>query len=144
MLQITKPLSSVVRIQKARTTLLLDHPFFGTLLFRPGSQLDRHHGDRWRLPVLQSAIRPADYSWTRPNRRHVWTGLYLPGIVCEGVGEICIAVDCSGSINARQLGCSRPRSAPSSPVNSLASSMFCTSTLKCRSRKRTIQDCGSS
>jgi hypothetical protein len=45
---------------------------------------------------------PADYSWTRPNRRHAWEGLYLPGVVCEGVGEICIAVDCSGSINARQ------------------------------------------
>jgi predicted metal-dependent peptidase len=25
-------------------------------------------------------------------------------VVCEGVGEICIAVDCSGSINDRQLG----------------------------------------
>ena len=34
----------------------------------------------------------------------MWNGLYLPGVVCEGVGEICIAVDCSGSINARQLG----------------------------------------
>jgi hypothetical protein len=22
---------------------------------------------------------PADYSWTRSNRRHVWSGLYLPG-----------------------------------------------------------------
>jgi hypothetical protein len=32
-----KPLSSVVRIQKARTTLLLDHPFFETLLFRLGA-----------------------------------------------------------------------------------------------------------
>jgi predicted metal-dependent peptidase len=38
MLQITQPLSSVVRIQKARTTLLLDHPFFGTLLFRLAAQ----------------------------------------------------------------------------------------------------------
>ena len=38
MLQITRPLSSGVRIQKARTTLLLDHPFFGTLLFRLGAQ----------------------------------------------------------------------------------------------------------
>jgi hypothetical protein len=28
----------VVRIQKARTTLLLDHPFFGTLLFCLGAQ----------------------------------------------------------------------------------------------------------
>jgi predicted metal-dependent peptidase len=60
----------------------------------------------WRelLRRAWSETIPADYSWTRPNRRHVWTGLYLPGIVCEGVGEICIAVDCSGSINNRQLG----------------------------------------
>jgi predicted metal-dependent peptidase len=28
----------------------------------------------------------------------------LPGVVSEGVGEICIAVDCSGPINDRQLG----------------------------------------
>jgi predicted metal-dependent peptidase len=39
-----------------------------------------------------------------PNRRHIWAGLYLPGIRSEGAGEIAIAVDCSGSINARQLG----------------------------------------
>jgi predicted metal-dependent peptidase len=47
---------------------------------------------------------PADYSWMRPNRRHIWSGLYLPGITSEGVGEIAIAVDCSGSIGSRQLG----------------------------------------
>jgi predicted metal-dependent peptidase len=60
----------------------------------------------WRelLRRAWSETIPADYSWTRPNRRHVWTGLHLPGVVCEGVGEICIAVDCSGSINDRQLG----------------------------------------
>jgi predicted metal-dependent peptidase len=60
----------------------------------------------WRelLRRAWSETIPADYSWTRPNRRHVWAGRYLPGVVCEGVGEICIAVDCSGSINARQLG----------------------------------------
>jgi len=46
---------------------------------------------------------PADYSWMRPNRRHLWTGLYLPGVVREGVGEVAIAVDCSGSVSARQL-----------------------------------------
>jgi predicted metal-dependent peptidase len=60
----------------------------------------------WRelLRRAWSETIPADYSWTRPNRRHVWAGLYLPGITSEGVGEIAIAVDCSGSINARQLG----------------------------------------
>jgi len=46
---------------------------------------------------------PADYSWMRPNRRHLWTGLYLPGVTREGVGEVAIAVDCSGSVSARQL-----------------------------------------
>ena len=34
----TTTLSSVVRIQKARMALLLDHPFFGTLLFRLGAR----------------------------------------------------------------------------------------------------------
>jgi predicted metal-dependent peptidase len=60
----------------------------------------------WRelLRRAWSETIPTDYSWARPNRRHVWNGLYLAGIVCEGVGEICIAVDFSGSINARQLG----------------------------------------
>ena len=63
-------------------------------------------GVDWRelLRRAWSETIPADYSWTRPNRRHVWNGLYLPGVVSEGVGEIGIAVDCSGSINARQLG----------------------------------------
>ena len=60
----------------------------------------------WRelLRRAWSETIPADYSWTRPNRRHVWSGLYLPGITAEGVGEIAIAVDCSGSVSSRQLG----------------------------------------
>ena len=60
----------------------------------------------WRelLRRAWSETTPADYSWMRPNRRHVWSGLYLPGITSEGVGEIAIAVDCSGSVSARQLG----------------------------------------
>ncbi len=60
----------------------------------------------WRelLRRAWSDTIPADYSWTRPNRRHVWSGLYLPGITSEGVGEIAIAVDCSGSVGSRQLG----------------------------------------
>lgn len=59
----------------------------------------------WRemLRRLWSVTTPADYSWARPNRRHIWAGLYLPGVQREGVGEIAIAVDCSGSVNERQL-----------------------------------------
>jgi predicted metal-dependent peptidase len=60
----------------------------------------------WRelLRRVWSETIPADYSWSRPNRRHIWNGLYLPGVISEGVGEVAIAIDCSGSIQARQLG----------------------------------------
>ncbi|MBB6143704.1 putative metal-dependent peptidase [Silvibacterium bohemicum] len=59
----------------------------------------------WRelLRRAWSETTPSDYSWMRPNRRHIWQGLYLPGIQREGVGDVVIFVDCSGSINARQL-----------------------------------------
>jgi predicted metal-dependent peptidase len=60
----------------------------------------------WRelLRRTWSETIPTDFSWMRPNRRHVWAGLYLPGITSEGAGEIAIAVDCSGSVGSRQLG----------------------------------------
>lgn len=59
----------------------------------------------WRelLRRTWSETTPADYLWARPNRRHIWNGLYLPGLQKDGVGEIAIAVDCSGSVNERQL-----------------------------------------
>ena len=62
-------------------------------------------GADWRelLRRLWSETTPADYSWMRPNRRHIWAGLYLPGVTREGVGEVAIAVDCSGSVNSRHL-----------------------------------------
>jgi predicted metal-dependent peptidase len=70
--------------------------------------LEAAHSARvdWRelLRRAWSDTIPADYSWIHPNRRHVWSGLYLPGIRSEGVGEIAVAVDCSGSVSARQLG----------------------------------------
>jgi predicted metal-dependent peptidase len=60
----------------------------------------------WRelLRRAWSETIPSEYTWMPPNRRHIWAGLYLPGVASEGAGEIAIAVDCSGSINARQLG----------------------------------------
>jgi predicted metal-dependent peptidase len=63
-------------------------------------------GVDWRelLRRAWSETIPSDYSWIPPNRRHIWTGLYLPGVRSEGAGEIAIAVDCSGSVGARQLG----------------------------------------
>jgi predicted metal-dependent peptidase len=59
----------------------------------------------WRelLRRLWSETTPADYSWMRPNKRHIWCGLYLPGVTRESVGDVAIAVDCSGSVNSRLL-----------------------------------------
>jgi predicted metal-dependent peptidase len=42
-------------------------------------------------------------SFARPNRRFLSQGLYLPSASGESLGEIAIAVDCSGSIDDRIL-----------------------------------------
>jgi predicted metal-dependent peptidase len=43
-----------------------------------------------------------DYSWARPNRRHIWNDIYLPSLYTESVGEIVVAIDISGSISKEQ------------------------------------------
>jgi predicted metal-dependent peptidase len=44
-----------------------------------------------------------DYSWARPNRRYLSAGLYLPGMYSEAMGEVCVAIDTSGSIDQHTL-----------------------------------------
>jgi predicted metal-dependent peptidase len=46
--------------------------------------------------IVQTAA--ADYTWSRPNRRWLGNGHYLPKLWSEQMGEIVIAVDTSGSI----------------------------------------------
>lgn len=48
---------------------------------------------------VQQAAK-ADYSWSRPNVRHMARGLYLPSLRSEAMGPIAVAVDTSGSIDA--------------------------------------------
>jgi predicted metal-dependent peptidase len=38
-------------------------------------------------------------SWARPNRRFLSQNIYLPSVSGEALGELLIAVDCSGSID---------------------------------------------
>jgi len=55
----------------------------------------------WRS-ILRRFIQEtasADYSWTRPNRRYVSHGLYLPALYSEEMGPIAVAIDTSGSID---------------------------------------------
>ncbi len=44
------------------------------------------------------------YSWSRPNRRFVGQGTYLPGTdYVARMGELVVAVDTSGSLNSKEL-----------------------------------------
>jgi predicted metal-dependent peptidase len=40
-----------------------------------------------------------DYSWSRPNRRFLSSGIYLPSLYSESMGEIAVVIDTSGSID---------------------------------------------
>lgn len=42
-------------------------------------------------------------TWARPNRRFISQGLHRPSISGESMGEIVVAVDCSGSIGGEEL-----------------------------------------
>ena len=59
----------------------------------------------WR-EVLQRFVEKCKddtRSWARPNRRFLAQGLYLPSSSGETMGELAIAVDCSGSIGQDEL-----------------------------------------
>ena len=59
----------------------------------------------WR-DVLRRFVQKAktdERTFARPNRRFLSQGLYLPSVTGEMLGEIVIAVDCSGSIGQREI-----------------------------------------
>jgi predicted metal-dependent peptidase len=57
--------------------------------------------DRFRI-VFDGTLR-GEVSWSRPNRRFIQHGLYLPGWRRSGAGRIAFVLDTSGSISAREL-----------------------------------------
>jgi predicted metal-dependent peptidase len=57
--------------------------------------------DVLRRFIDQSTSR--DYSWTRPNRRHVAAGVILPGMVSDSLSHLVVVLDTSGSIDDRTL-----------------------------------------
>jgi len=64
-----------------------------------------NHKVDWRT-VLRSFLTKAKdetRSWARPNRRFLAQGLYLPSKDGEAMGELVVAVDCSGSIGTVEL-----------------------------------------
>lgn len=57
----------------------------------------------WRDVVRPYITTSGDYSWARPNRRYIGTGLYLPGTVKTNLSTMVIALDTSGSIHQRMI-----------------------------------------
>lgn len=59
----------------------------------------------WR-DVLRKFVEKAKNdtrSWARPNRRFLSQGMFLPSVSGESLGELLIAVDCSGSIDEETI-----------------------------------------
>lgn len=48
-------------------------------------------------------ISKDDYSWVNPNKRFAWQDVFLPGKRGEGMGEIAMVLDTSGSISREEL-----------------------------------------
>lgn len=44
-----------------------------------------------------------EYSWARPNRRHIANDVYMPSLGGQGMGEVAVVVDTSASISDREL-----------------------------------------
>lgn len=59
----------------------------------------------WRNVLREFVTRQSrnDYAWSPPNRRHVWQGLYLPGLRSEELGDVVVAVDTSGSVGGEMF-----------------------------------------
>ena len=85
----------------------------------------QHPALSWRelLQSFISATARNDYSWSRPNRRFLWQGLYLPGLHSEELGDVVIAIDHSGSVSARELALF------SQEVNGILSAFDCTASV---------------
>jgi len=60
---------------------------------------------RWQQ-VLARFMRDTldrEWSFSRPNRKHLWRGIYLPGPVDVAGGRFVVAIDTSGSMSHRDL-----------------------------------------
>lgn len=53
--------------------------------------------------VMAQCAGRTDYTWRRFNNRQVANDIYMPSVINESIGEIVVAIDTSGSIDANQL-----------------------------------------
>ena len=60
--------------------------------------------DPWSMiRAVIGGISRDDYSYRRPSRRMIHSGIYLPSNYSDGIGHIAIAIDTSGSMSADEI-----------------------------------------
>lgn len=57
-----------------------------------------------KLRNFVMTTRGGERTWTRSNRRHLSSGIMLPGTYGEKMGEIAFLIDCSGSTSDGMVG----------------------------------------
>lgn len=58
----------------------------------------------WRQLLAEYVQRGRfEYSWSEPDRRHVWREAYLPGYAGDRLDEAVVAVDTSGSVAQEEI-----------------------------------------
>ena len=59
----------------------------------------------WKVILrrFMQSLDAHDYTWTKPRKRLLPLGLYLPSLYSEGLSKITFAIDTSGSITAHQF-----------------------------------------
>jgi predicted metal-dependent peptidase len=59
----------------------------------------------WRQVLQQFVVKTKtdERTFARPNRRFASQGLYLPSVSGEAMGELLVAVDCSGSVGPNEM-----------------------------------------
>lgn len=57
----------------------------------------------WRDRVRQLLTVKGDSTWSKPNRRYIGRGMYLPSIKKSRLGHLVFAIDTSGSIDENML-----------------------------------------
>jgi predicted metal-dependent peptidase len=59
----------------------------------------------WKEVLLKfmQKLRVDDRTYARPNRRFITQGMYMPSVTGMGLGEIAVAVDCSGSVGQDEI-----------------------------------------
>ena len=56
-----------------------------------------------QLRSFMTSRAKRDYSWSRPAKRHLPHGVYLPSITGNEIGHVAIAIDTSGSVDDATL-----------------------------------------